>query len=786
MTKRFFLRLFAACIGIAAVLLILSGIGVWRILSGSVAALEGQVTMPVLQAPVEIVRDASGVPTVTAANRLDLARALGFLHGQERFFQMDTIRRSGAGEISELAGEVALKLDVSHRVHRFRTRAKARFAQMPTEHRKLIEAYTDGVNAGLAALKHKPFEYSILRAEPAPWLPEDTLLAIYAMYFELQDSDGWLQRRRALADQALGPAFAAFLYPSGEPDDAALDGSLLPEPPIPETAPAPTTAVPAPPPPPPNGSNSFAVSGKKTASGRAIIANDMHLPLRVPNIWYRARLRVKQAPDAEAHELTGVTLPGVPLLVAGTNGKIAWGLTDSFIASGDAIRLDQVPGDPLGYLTPNGPLSLLVTTERICPARAACQDLKIEESIWGPVVAHEANGVRIVWRWTAHEPNAIDFTGLLGFDNASTVREAFDAAHLAGLPQQNLIVADRDGHVGWTVIGQVPRRINLDDRPHSWADGERGWQGYLTPAEIPEMIDPENGVVWSANNRLVGGNAFELLGDGGYASAGRARKIEDDLLAKDRFSEADLLSIQLDTEARVLEPWQKLLIQILEPQTSTEAQAMLTQVKSWGGKASIDSVGYRLVRSFVEESIRLIYGSYGSIIKALAGADAGLVTARRAETPSLRLLTDRPAHLIPPSFQSWDGVMHALFDKLAARVREEAGGDLSQFTWGNRNRSAIHHPLALAVPALGLLTDPPDVPLPGDTLLPRVASPGYGSTERFVVSPGHESDGIFEMPVGQASNPWSRYFLAGHSDWVEGRPSPFLPNAPRWTLTLTP
>jgi penicillin G amidase len=225
---------------------------------------------------------------------------------------------------------------------------------------------------------------------------------------------------------------------------------------------------------------------------------------------------------------------------------------------------------------------------------------------------------------------------------------------------------------------------------------------------------------------------------------------------------------------------------MLETRSDPLSQHMLKEVATWGGAAAVDSIGYRLVRSFEEEAVRLIYGGYGGIIKALAGADAGPVTSRRAEIPSLRLLTERPRHLVPPPFQSWNDVMNALHDRLAARVQEEAGGDLARFTWGQRNRSAIHHPLALAVPALGLLTDPPDVPLPGDTPLPRVAAPGYGSTERFVVSPGHEGDGIFEMPVGEASNPMSQYFLAGHSDWVEGRPSPFLPLAPRWKLILTP
>ena len=130
--------------------------------------------------------------------------------------------------------------------------------------------------------------------------------------------------------------------------------------------------------------------------------------------------------------------------------------------------------------------------------------------------------------------------------------------------------------------------------------------------------------------------------------------------------------------------------------------------------------------------------------------------------------------------------MEVLYDRVAERVRKEADADLSQFTWGRRNHSGIHHPLALGLPAIGLLTDPPDVPIPGDTTAPSCRSSGLWLPERFVVSPGYESDGIFEMPVGEASNPLSPYFLAGHSDWLEGRASPFMPGSPRWTFVLKP
>ena len=218
------------------------GYALW-VLRASRPTLQGRLSLPGLTAPVQIERDANGVPTLTAANRVDLARALGFLHGQERFFQMDELRRAGAGELSALFGPVALPLDRARRLHRFRARANDALAAQTTAERSVLGAYTDGVNAGLQALGHPPWEYSLLRLTPEPWTEVDSTLVVYAMYFDLEDSDADSQLTAAREQRILGPAMAAFLYPRGGPGDAALDGSLLPEAPIPPAAV--TSAIPA-------------------------------------------------------------------------------------------------------------------------------------------------------------------------------------------------------------------------------------------------------------------------------------------------------------------------------------------------------------------------------------------------------------------------------------------------------------------------------------------------------------------------------------------------------------
>ncbi len=782
---RFFVR---CCLGILALALIaVTGAvayGAWVLLAGR-PVLVGEIHMAGVGAPVGIERDVHGVPTMTAANRTDLARALGFLHGQERFFEMDLLRRAGAGELSALVGPAMLQIDLRRRLHRFRARATANLAAQPPEQRALVQAYTDGVNAGLAALGHAPWEYSLLRTAPAPWTEVDSALVVYAMYFDLQDSEAGNQQVNAATRSLLGPAMADFLAPRGTPHDAPVDGSRLPEPPMPAAPAASGAPALTPDIKPEHGSNNFAVAGKLTATGAAMVANDMHLALTVPNIWYRARM-VLRGPGAAtpALDLIGVTLPGTPFLIVGSNRHVAWAFTDGYIESGDAVLVDTLPTDARHYQTASGPKEIQTYPEQVCAAHAGCQTLNVDETAWGPIVAHDESGKPIAWAWTAHDANAVLTAGFTGLENAHTVREALDAAHLAGMPQQNLLVGDSAGHIAWTIIGQVPRRVGLDDQvPHSWADGTHGWRGYLSAAEIPEIVDPDNGRLWSANARVVGGDALEKLGDGGYAEGLRAGRIRDELQARQQFSETDLLAIQTDAHAPVLESWQRLLLAAVTAHADDpKIAAMRPYVENWGGMAVPGSIGYRLVREYRGFAIRIIYGGLMQPVAKRLGLD--LEIPSRAAWPVERLLTERPPALVPAPYKNWDAVTGAVLDRILANV-DKAGG-LANYSWGGVNRTGIHHPLALAVPLLGKLTDPPDVPEAGDSIIPRVAIQGFGASERLVVSPGHEASGIFDMPVGQAGNPLAPYYGDGEQAWVDGTPTPLMPGATQWRLTLLP
>ena len=777
---------------ISAVVLCLAALSSAVFLRLSLPQLEGDVRARGLVSPVSVARDARGAPTLTGRSRSDLAWALGYLHAQERFFQMDLQRRSAAGELSDLVGPAALPVDRAARLHRFRHRAVARLATITPQERTVLDAYVAGVNQGLSDLVAPPFEYLLLVKKPQPWRAEDSILVAYAMYLTLQESDGVTERRRGDAIEALGQPMAEFLFPGGTSFDAAMDGSFLPTPAFPSQGlkhamqAAPVQDVDEA--PPIAGSNSFAVSGALSAAGAAIVENDMHLRLREPNIWYRARLKTEEPPL----DITGLTLPGAPTIVVGSNGRVAWGFTNSMVDTSDVVILEPADGDVNHYRAPDGPKELHRFEELLCATCAVSERLTVEESIWGPVVGADSKGRKLAYRWVAHDPMAVGLQGSLDLERAQSARDALAIAHRLGVPHQNIVVGDSNGDIGWTVTSVVPRRFGHGGRtPASWANGDKGWSGYLTPEETPTVFNPDNQRIWTANARVVGGEGLQKLGFGGYVHGARASQIRDALLAKPQFGEEDLLAIALDDRGRVLERWRDLLLQCLRSRMGQPRYAdLIRQVEKWGGRATPDSIGYRLVRSFRHQLISSIYGGYLTAIPVvatpLARPSAGRFATPQADEPAWRLISEKPDRLVPPGFKSWDEVTEAALAKLLGQIETEAGGKLDAFTWGAASHTGIKHALTLALPALGRLLDPPDEPLAGDLYQPRVAEPGFGASERFVVSPGHEETGVFHMPTGQSGHPLSPYYNSGHSDWVSGRATPFLPGETKWLLQFRP
>jgi penicillin amidase len=771
------------------------GYGWWQI-RGSLPQLDGERALAGLGAPVKVERDALGVPTITGATRVDVARATGFVHAQDRFFQMDLLRRTGAGELAELFGAAALPLDQAHRLHGFRATAAKVVAALPAEQRALLDAYSAGVNAGLAALPKTPWEYLVLRTAPQPWQAEDSILVTYAMWFNLQGGTGRLEQNLRALRLTLGQAGLDFFSPSGNSQDAALDGSTFPAGPLPplrlkQTAEAPpTTALPAPEPPALPGSNSFAVDGAHTANGAALLANDMHLGLNVPNTWYRVVLRW---PDAQGamQRLIGVTLPGTPLVIAGSNGKIAWGFTNSYIDTSDVALTETDPTAQTYHRTPHGWVEIEERKELIKVKGKEPVPFTARWTEWGPIIAGPEDGRYLVLRWNAHNAESTNLN-LVELETAGTVAAAMDIAHRSGVPNQNLLVADASGAIAWTLTGTVPRRIGFSGRePVSWDFGDRKWDGWLNADEIPVIANPAEGILWTANQRLVGGAALAKLGDGGYADGARAAQIRHDLrklLATGKKAvPADLLAIQLDDRAVFLERWQKFLLQVLTDEAVGKKgtrEELRAAVQTWNGHASIDSAAYRLVRGF---RLHLAERVLAPFFESARDRRAQFSYDQFHYDDALwKLVQEQPDRLLNPAHKSWESLFLAAADDVVADAEKE-GVSPGRFTWGARNTLRMQHPFSSFLP--GLLArrlDMPAEPLPGDQDMPRVQGRAFGASERLVVSPGHEDEAIFHLPGGQSGHPLSPYYRAGHAAWAKGEATPLLPGPTQHTLALQP
>ncbi len=859
--SRFARRALVALAAVACALLVVALV-LRQVLIASLPQMEGTRTLTGLSAPVRVERDTLGIPTIRGANRLDVARATGFVHAQDRFFQMDVARRFAAGELSELVGPATVATDKTNRVHRLRAVAREVLARALPGERALLQSYADGVNAGLAALGARPPEYLLLRAQPAPWLPEDCVLVVGAMFGnDLENS------RRELDLQAMYRALPAplvdFLRPLGDEWDAPLVGAAMQTPPMPgpqifdlragpqifaespvhrfpqisAESPVHRPAVARPhtgramarprrscanppvrsgggfpqifadspflnPSPQihadwqdtfsatgPAGSNAWAIAGAHTADGHALVANDPHLPLHVPNVWYRLSLDWRDERGVR-HRVTGANLPGLPFVAIGSNGHVGWGFTVAFDDRSDMVLVEaDAAGDQM-YRAPGGPRRFEHTIESIKVKGGADVRFDITSTIWGPLVGRDPDGHPLAHQWQAHHPDAINLTAAQ-MEYATSVEEALDIANRSGLPSYNMIVADDRGSIGWTVTGRLPRRVGFDGRvPVSWADGTRRWDGWLDPGEYPRVLNPPSGRVWSANNRPIDRPALDRLGLEGYIMGPRARQVRDDLMARDRSTPRDSLSIQLDDRALLLERWRAFLLDQLRDATGGMPQRREVgrlADHNWDGRASIGSVGYFLVERFRYHLARRVIGP-------MLPSDIGEHALRPGvliewwESALWQMVHERPPHLLAARWKDWNAVTLAAVDATIAEATAN-GRPLADATWGSTT-GVVSHPLSRAVPWLARWLDMPFAARPGDTNLPRVRMPSAGgevsASLRMVVAPGHEETGIFHMPGGESGHPLSPHYGDMQQSWVEGRATPFLPGPTVQILTLQP
>ncbi len=768
----------------------LSGLGVYLTLRASLARQGGAVVDGSLAGAVEISRDGRGVPVIRASSGSfeDAAFGQGFVHAQERFFQMDGLRRAAAGEIAALIGSAGVEMDKKVRPYRWRSIAPKIVANLPERHRKWIDAYTRGVNAGLADLGARPPEYVALLSAPEPWLVEDSVLCAMAMHDNLTFGHQFEWRREALRAAFDEPA-AEFFMPASSRWDTPIDG--------PAGDPAGGRAVPGAEvvsrardaakraeedrqerteATPPRGSNNWAVAGSRTADGRAILANDMHLGLMVPPTWFHVQL------EWGGRRAAGVSLPGVPGIVAGSNGDVAWGFTNATADLEDWVIIEVDPKDAGRYLVPEGGSEAFGSVTEVVRVRFGQPlTLTYQSTRWGLVTRRDSVGRPMVLKWPALDPATVNI-GILDAINARTLEEAESAARSWWGPPQNVAIASRDGRVALVVSGWIPQREGFDGRyPVSWASGAARWAGPIDESTRPAIVDPPGGAVWSANSRAFSVEKASVLG-GEWSLGERARRIAELLARPGAPGERDMLAMQLDTRVELMDFYRDVILKLVpENESDVILKRARDAVAGWNGNAEVDQAGFAVLDRFHRALRRRLVASVADLSRTVVG-DFGYFSFADDE-PLRRVVEERPGHWLSAPYTSWDEMLRASLTAAANAVwtKERPSAD-----WGTLNTVRVRHPLAMAVPQLGRWLNYRAMPLPGHPSAVRVQGVAFGASERLVVSPGHEKDGILTLPGGQSGHFMSAHYQDGFAAWATGEAAPLLAGDAVSRFTITP
>ena len=753
----------------------------------------GMTRLPGLAKKVTVNFDQYANPTIHAASREDSYRALGFITAQERLFQMDLMRRKNAGRLAEIFGIDLLEIDIEQRRLDFELIAKRVIKELSDEHNRLLQAYADGINHYMATAMALPPEFLILNYTPDPWRKEDSILVALGIFQQL-DFSKEQERMMTVMDATLPSDVNDFLLPDTDQYSQPLvggPGSYRPIRAIPVDALRQlqqesndrsigqlvdlNAAV--------IGSNNWAVSASRSVSGHAMVANDMHLPLSAPDIWYRASLHYSGI------EMSGVTLPGLPGIIVGSNGHVAWGFTSALADVLDLVVLKVDPKRPNYYRTADGwrPFEQKRATIRIKGEKD--KQVTFQTTIWGPVMPRLLSQQPVALHWSALQPGAINVE-LINMDRAATVEASIKVMNRAGVPVMNVVMADRKGNIGWTMTGKIPRRSHFDGAvSRSWADGYYGWRGFIEPQAVPQLINPRSGFIATANNRTVGGTDYPAIGHN-YASGYRAFRINERLGEMERITEQALFELQLDTTTDFYRFYQQLALSVLTEQKLKE-QPELTAIHqylvAWNGHADRHSKGIGLLVQFRGVLAETIFPPF---LKRCEAADSHFrYRWFKMDTPLQQILTAKPAKILPHTdqYENWDELILASLIESNRTIKNHFGTEqLTQLRWGAFNPIEIKHPFSQAIPELGWLLNMPKNGGAGCAHCVRVIDHNHGASERMVVAPGDQERAILQITTGESGHPLSKNYADQYDAWVQGRPLPLTSKVIKSRLSLLP
>jgi penicillin G amidase len=786
------------------ILLALAALGLLYFLRRPLPRTRGVVHLVGLKGEVEVIRDRWAVPHIYADSEEDLFFAMGYVHAQDRLWQMEFQRRLAAGRLSEVIGETTLEFDRIFRILGLYRSAEADLAALEPGSRRVLDAYAAGVNAYIDAHPGRwPVEFNLLRFAPEPWKPADSLSWLKVMAWNM--GCNWASEliRAHLAAQ-LGPELAADLeprYPDYNP--TIVHGRGLPEgaepPPNGWGSPALRRALDevlglfGTPPPPPTApplpsltqargnSNQWVISGERSATGHPLLSNDTHLLLGLPAAWYQVHL------SGGGYEVTGVSLPGLPGFAVGHNEHCAWGITIAWHDAQDLYVERFHPDDPSLYEYEGEWHAAEVRREEIqVKGRAEPEVEEVVVTRHGPIISRIAGeDLPIALRWVAFDPNDT-LSGIIRLTQAQNWDEFRTALDCLCAPPLNFVYADTAGNIGFVQAGRVPIRAKgygLVPVP-GWT-GAYEWQGYLPLEALPQAYNPESGWLATGNN-LVVDQAYPHYLSADLENPTRCRRAVDLLTGQKGLTADDFARFQLDTYSLQAARFAQHLLAI-QPQNAVEARA-LDHLRAWDGHLEADSVAATLCQVCILKALHVVFdGHLGELAPAYVGL--GLTVLGENSPYQDRSIVRLLELLDGEGNDYWlrepgSGQMRTRLEVLHQALREtlavleaELGADMGRWTWGRINRFHFSHPVGEVKP-LNLVFNRGPYPASGgpDTLLRASSRPEYpfppvavGDALRFIADPGDWERCRIVVPGGQSGHVASRHYADLIPIWREGR-----------------
>jgi len=792
--------------GLLALLLLAAAAGVLWLRAAEQAALpvlDGDLHLAGLSAPATVRRDAHGVPHLEAATQDDLFMAQGYVTAQDRLWQMDLYRRNGNGELAEVFGPSQLKHDKAQRVFQYRNTARRIYANLPADDRARLDNYARGVNLFISQHQDTlPAEFKLLHYRPLPWSGVDSISV--GLMLEMLD-DHWATKltRERIAAKLNNPKLEADLYPVGSWRDHPPTGVVIdlsqPHPVPPPTedsdddensqaraAPAghedpralrdllglPACAGCAP------GSNNWVIAGRHTASGKPLLSNDMHLTLTEPNLWYMADLR------APGYHAAGVTLVGMPFVIAGHNEHVAWGFTALYADVQDLYveKLDG-KGNYLSFAYHSWkPLTVDHEVIHVRGAKDVTLDLQSTEDgpLLNPIFTKETRPISLKW-------NLYDATlsgpPLYQMNTASNWAEFSAALSNWCWPSQNVVYSDDQGQIAYHAVGHVPLRpAGLVGVPIQ--DGNHEWQGYIPFGGLPNAVDPPSGFLATANSRVTTADSpysLSLEWIGPY----RVERIYKLLQGRDQLKPADMLAVQTDIYSEVDQELGHRFAYAIDHTDGVDDQLRKAAdlMRSWDGKLTTDSAAASIVT-------QARYAFWPLILKPKLGEDYVYYSWEESNFAEEEIVMHASPDWLPPAYKNWDAL---LTDAVRQGMKNgKAPADVARWSYGSWHVVDIEHPLAVFLPLVGRMAGTGPQPLSGDTTTVKQVGREFGPSQRFTMDWSDIDGSTEDIVLGESANPLSPYFRDQWADYYAGTtfPLPFTPAAvaaqTRHTLRLLP